>query len=467
MALIFFLLISLSVGALFLWVVQEMIFKGNWSRFIFFLALFLPFYITSLSVIYLATGSTFLVGIFQVLKELVVLLAVLVFIFYQKNLFKYPFRLQSTDWLMIGFLGLATLYLFLPLGQAIFVNKALYFKNMLIPGMVYFLGRNTQFEAIDIKKIFSIIFAIAIGAFLVNLIESFLLGAHLQQFTGYAHFNEAINEIDPSGNFGLTWTFETQAVTKRLASFFSDPLEMASSVLMGFAAGLIWFLTSKREHNWFYLLVMICSLGSLVFSASRAAFGAFFVMIFFVALVFRLYKLIAAGFLALIGFGLYVLVFASDDFYYFVLDTLTFENTSSIGHVVEWVLALDSMVGNPFGIGLAMSGNVGSVTDELRVGGENQFLIYGVQLGWIGMILYILMLASGVILSLRVFYRTEELMTARLAFVGAAVKVGLLLPLFTANAEMYTYVAWITWWIVGYSVFAYSRLQTQSNLSFT
>jgi hypothetical protein len=467
MALIFFLLIALSVGGLFLWVVQEIIFKGNWSRFIFFLAVFLPFYITSLSVIYLATGSPFLVSIFQILKELVVLIAVLVFIFYQKNLFEYPFRLQSTDWLIIGFLGLAALYLFLPLGQASFINKALYFKNMLIPGMVYFLGRNTRFEAVDLKRIFTIIFAIAIGAFLVNLIENFLLDAHLQQFSGYALFNEAINDIDPTGNFGLTWTFETQAVTKRLASFFSDPLEMASSVLMGFAAGLIWFLTSKREHNWLYLLVMFCSLGSLVFSASRAAFIAFFVMIFFVALVFRLYKLIAAGFLALLGFAFYVLVFASDDFYYFVLDTLTFENTSSVGHVVEWVLALDSMVGNPLGIGLAMSGNAGSVTDELRVGGENQFLIYGVQLGWIGMILYILMLTSGVILSLRVFYQTKDLMTARLAFVAAAVKVGLLLPLFTANAEMYTYVSWITWWMIGYSVHAYSRLQSQSNLSLT
>lgn len=58
-------------------------------------------------------------------------------------------------------------------------------------------------------------------------------------------------------------------------------------------------------------------------------------------------------------------------------------------------------------------------------------------------------------------------LTMRLAFVAAAVKVGLLLPLFTANAEMYTYVSWITWWMVGYSVYAYSRLQSQSNLSLT
>lgn len=456
---IFFLLIAIAVSTGFLWTVQEMIFKGKWTYFIYFLAAFLPFYITSLSVVYLATTSTLMVSVFQILKELIVIISLGVFIFYQRKLPEYPFRLHSTDWLMIGFLGLAFLYLVIPIGQASLVSKALYFKSMLIPGFVYFLGRNTEFSDLEIKRLFGIIFMISIGAFLVNLVENYVLNAHLQHYSGYALYNQAINDIDPTGNFGLTWTFETQAVTMRLASFFSDPLEMASSVLMGFAAGLIWFLTSRKEQNWFYILVMAVSLGSLFFSASRAAFGAFFVMIFFVALVFGLYKLIATGFLALMAFGIFVIFFASEDFYFFVLDTLTFENTSSIGHVVEWLLALDSMVANPLGIGLAMSGNLGSVSDDLRVGGENQFLIYGVQLGWMGMILYILTLASGVILSLRVFYQTQDKMVARIAFVAASVKVGLLLPLFTANAEMYTYVAWITWWMIGFSVHNYSRIR--------
>lgn len=465
MVLILFILIVFVIAAGLFWVIQEVAFKGNWKYFIFFLIGFLPFYITTLSLVYLATGSSSLVAVFQIIKEIVVLIALLSFIFFQKRVFEYPFRLQSTDWFMIGFLGLGGLYLFLPLGQASFINKALYFKGMMVPGIVYFLGRNTTFNKDEIRGLFQMIFAIAIGAFLVNLFENYILQAHLQQFTGYALYNHVINDIDPTGNFGLTWTFETQAVTKRLASFFSDPLEMASSVLMGFAAGLIWFLTSKKEYTWLYIVIMVCSLGGLVFSASRAAFGAFFLMIFFLALVFGLYKLIAAGFLSLIAFGVYVVFFASDDFYFFVLDTITFENTSSVGHVVEWLLALDSMVGNPMGIGLAMSGNAGSVSEELRVGGENQFLIYGVQLGWLGMILYILTLASSVILSLRVFYRSDNTMEARIAFVAAAVKVGLLLPLFTANAEMYTYVAWTTWWMAGYSVHAYSRLKTREKLS--
>lgn len=458
MSLIVFSIITLLTLVLLLWVLNGIVMHGKWEYAVFFLLFFLPFYISILSVVYLATGSSLMVNSFQFIKEIVVLSAVFCFVLYNKNIFEYPFRLHRMDYFFLAFLGLAFLYLFLPLGEASTLNKALYFKNMLIPGLVYFLGRNTIFEDREVKLIFKGIFFIAIAAFLVNLFER-AIDTHLQSLTGYALFNEDINDIEPTGNFGLTWTFETQAVTKRLASFFSDPLELASSVLLGFSAGLIWFLTSKRENWLLPTLVMFCSMGSLFFAASRAAFLAFFVMIFFVAIIFKLYRLILSGFILVLLFVIYVLFLASEDFYYFVVDTITFENTSSIGHLVEWLLALDSMIANPAGIGLAMSGNVGSVEDELRVGGENQFLIYGVQLGWLGMGLYILMLGYGIRTALKVFNESDELMTARIAFVAASVKFGLLLPLFTANAEVYTYVSWISWWMVGYSVFAYQRIR--------
>ncbi|MFC5626618.1 O-antigen ligase family protein [Algoriphagus winogradskyi] len=462
MPLIFFILIALAVAAGSLWTLQEMIFKGKWTYFIFFLAAFLPFYITTLSVAFLVTRSPMIVSLFQVSKEIIVLTAGLIFVIYQKKIFSYPLRLQSTDWYLLAFMVLTVVFLVVPIGQASFVNKALYFKSMFIPSLIYLLGRNTQFGDFELKRLFQIIFIIAIGAFLMNLVENYLLNAHLQQFTGYALFNEEINNIEPQGHYNLTWTFETTNAMKRLGSFFSDPLELASSVLMGFSAGLIWFLTSERSHQWKYVLVMLCSIGSLVFASSRASFAAFFLMIFFVALVFKLYKLIGFGFLSLVLFVGYVLFFAPEDFYFYVIDTLTLADTSSIGHVVEWVLALDSMMTNPMGIGLAMSGNFGSVTEELRVGGENQFLIYGVQLGWVGMFLYIATLFSGIWTSIYVFKNSDNLNLARMAFVAGTVKAGLLLPLFTANVEIYTYVSWISWWMVGISVREYSRIQVEN-----
>jgi hypothetical protein len=34
--------------------------------------------------------------------------------------------------------------------------------------------------------------------------------------------------------------------------------------------------------------------------------------------------------------------------------------------------------------------------------------------------------------------------------VAAATKIGLLIPLFTANAELYLFVAFLSWFLIGY-----------------
>ncbi|GHB40241.1 O-antigen ligase family protein [Mongoliitalea lutea] len=458
MSLIVFLLIAVLTVILTTWVMRKIVLEGKYEYAIFFVLYYLPFYVTGLGLVYMPTRSVLIVNVFQYLKELVLFTAVLSFVFYQKSLFQYPFRLHKVDILFLAFIGMGFLYMLLPLGEADPVSKAVYFKNMLMPALVYFLARNTEFDKSDTNDLFRGIFTIAILAFLVNVGEK-LAATHLQSHTGFALYFSEVREMEPSGNYGLAWTFETQSTGRRFASFFADPLELASSVLLGFSAGLIWYLTSKREDWTLYGIVMGASFASLLFSASRAAFASFFVMIFFIAVIFRLYRLILVGAFLFFAFVGFVLFFATEDFYFFVVDTITFENTSSVGHLVEWLLALESMVANPLGVGLAMSGNVGVVDEEFRVGGENQYLIYGVQLGWIGMFLYILILAYGIKTCIQVFRQSDNIMTARIAFVGAAVKVGLLLPLFTANAELYSYVAWMSWWMVGYSVNAFQRIR--------
>jgi hypothetical protein len=439
------------------WTVRNTVLRGKWEYVIYFLLVYFPIYTVYLSVTFASTDSVFLVKSLQFFKDFIVVFAVLMFVLFQKDIFRYPFRLNLVDKLFVSLILLALIFLIAPVGEASLFAKIQYFKGMLIPALVYFLGRNTKFNDQEVGLIFKIIFAITVIGFAVNLVE-LSIDTHLQSFTGYAVFNQVINNVEPTGNFGLSWTFETQAVTKRLASIYSDPLELASSVLMGFAAGLIWYLTTKRENAWPYLFIMLFSMASLVFASSRASFASFFVMLIFIAVTFRLYTLIMVGFSILLSFVVFVVFFASDDFYYFVIDTLTFQNLSSVGHLVEWLVALEGMIQNPLGIGLAMSGNAGSVTDELRVGGENQFLIYGVQLGWIGMLIYISLLAFSVFRSIKVFRNTDNLMTARIAFTGAAAKTGLILPLFTANAEMYLYISWISWWMVGYAMNEYSKI---------
>src|SRR5690606_33686721 len=112
--------------------------KGQWGYVLFFMCLYLPFYIAILSIVYQATGSTWMVAVFQYLKEFVLVLSLASFIFYQRDPFGFALRLNIIDQLFIGFFLLATLYLFLPLGEATFINKLLYLKNTFLMGVFYF-----------------------------------------------------------------------------------------------------------------------------------------------------------------------------------------------------------------------------------------------------------------------------------------------------------------------------------------
>ena len=178
---ILFILALLGYAPLLYYTLKAMVFKGKWEYVVFFLAAYLPFHITFLSIVFQATGSAIPVTFFQLAKDLMVILSVLVFLLYQRKIFEYPFRLHAVDWLVLSFIGLAFLFLLLPLGDTTIINKALYFKNLLIPAMVYFVGRNTVFEDIEVKRLFQVIFVIAVSAFSVNILEG-LINNHLQNY---------------------------------------------------------------------------------------------------------------------------------------------------------------------------------------------------------------------------------------------------------------------------------------------
>jgi hypothetical protein len=456
---IIFIILSAVLVLSVIWVISKSILNGKWEYVIYFLLLYFPIYIVYLSVSYLSTESVFFVKSLQFFKDLIIIVSVILFFIFQKDIFNYPFRFTMVDKLYLIFIFIVIFYLIFPIGEAALVNKIYYSKGIIIPSFLYLLGRNTRLDDQEVGLVFKIIFGVIFIGFFVNILEV-IFDTHLQSVTGYADYNQVFNDVDPSGNFGLSWTFETQAVSKRFASIYSDPLELSSSVLMGFAAGLIFYLTTKRKDSLIYIFIMIFSISSLVLASSRASFASLFIMLFFIALAFRLYTLILIGLTMFISFVIFVLFFASEDFYFFVIDTLTFQNLSSVGHLIEWLAALEGMIANPLGVGLAMSGNSRSVTDILRIGGENQFLIYGVQLGWIGMIIYILLLISSIVYSIKVFKKSKNLMTSRIAFTGATVKIGLIMPLFTANAEMYLFVSWISWWMIGYAMNYYYKAQS-------
>ncbi len=459
----FLAILCVLIYTVFLSVVVRGISRGKFVYLLIYLISFLPIYTVFLSFTYAFIESEILTKLIQYSKEIVVLYALIVWGFGSKQTLRNKsWNFSSLDKLFIAFLSLAVIFMVLPIGEVGFLDKATYFKNILLFCLAYLFGRQFNFQFRQWNVIFKMIFAFTIVAFLLVLVEK-ITSTHFHSYIGYAKYNSDMLNLDPQGSFGLRWTFQAQEQQPRYGSFFSNPLEFSASMLISFALAVIYLVSMKFSPNRLkYLMILGFCGGCILLAYSRATMGAFFITLIFMAFLLRYYKLLAGAGIGLFLLTLYVLFLAPEDTRYFVEDTLLFQNSSSLTHIVEWLEGIESMVQNPEGIGLAMSGNAGGVVDELKVGGENQFLIFGVQLGVIGMALYILMIIYAIRHSWLAFRRASTREKQVVPFVAASVKFGLLLPLFTANAETYLYLSLVSWWMVGQSESIYQELKQKS-----
>ena len=452
MSILIFILIALTLLLGTGYLIFLLIKTGKEWYFLIFFILYLPMYITLQSFVFQQTKSPIGVFIIQYLKEFVLFIALAVFVFYQSDLIRKKFKFNKIDLVFGAFILLAFIFLVLPIGEVAFLAKAAYFKNILLMGLVYFLGRNMTLSNHQTQLTLKLILGIALGAFCINLAE-FASGIHFHTLVNYGNFQNAINDIEPTGNYGLSWTFETQSGVKRFGAFFANPLDLASASLLAFPIAFIFFIkTPHRTNQMLYGGLMMAIVGSLFFAYSRASLAAFIVELIFIAFIFKYYRLLWAGVFFIFSSIIYIMYFASEDLYFFVLDTLTFENASSLGHLIEWFEGLESMIEFPEGIGLAMSGNGNGVDNENSVGGENQFLIFGVQMGVLGLFLYVNLLYLAIKTSIQTYRKALTPNDQIISFVAGTTKFALLLPLFTANAELYLFVSLISWWMVGQSV---------------
>ena len=70
-------------------------------------------------------------------------------------------------------------------------------------------------------------------------------------------------------------------------------------------------------------------------------------------------------------------------------------------------------------------------------------------MGVISVILYLLILIKSIWNSLGLYIKSSNSNIKSIGFIAGLTKFGLLIPLFTANAELYLFVALFSWYLVG------------------
>src|SRR5574343_543867 len=241
----------------------------------------LPIYITALSLLnQLGLGN--LMTLFQGFKELIVIVALGYLIYHQTE------KIQFTliDKLVLFYFTYTSVYLALPLGNYGFVQKLLALKSLSFFPFIYFTGRLMNPKLVNLKTNFSWILIVSIAAGIVLLAEYFS-NTHLQTLTGYAEFYARFFDTEPSGNYGLSWTFETSNGLKRFASFYGGPLELGVNTIFTLAAILALYTKEKFSFQVDRLgtIALLVSGFSIFFAISRASLVSYFLVIYVYAII--------------------------------------------------------------------------------------------------------------------------------------------------------------------------------------
>ena len=169
---------------------------------------------------------------------------------------KKKWKFSSLDKLFLLFVFLISVFCVFPIGEASFISRLLYSKNLFLIAIVYFIGRQNRIQINKFSLVFKIVLIIFLLASIVAITE-FIFGIHLHSLLDYANYNLLVNDILSTGNYQLSWTFERQGVSPRYGSVFADPLEFSTSLLLAFSIGLFYFIDSRSRINKLKFIFMI------------------------------------------------------------------------------------------------------------------------------------------------------------------------------------------------------------------
>ena len=286
-----------------------------------------------------------------------------------------------------------------------------------------------------------------------------MFGRQSRQLNCWGDYNFYFFNTDASGNYGLLWTFETESTAKRFGSIFSNPLEFASAIVLCLAI-ILALISSKNntdittaiqsKASTLEILGLIASFICIVLALSRAAFISYFLVIYIYGWIVSNKKIVHFFHIGAAIIVLYVFYILEGDLYDFILNTITFQNESSLGHVLEWLDGINAMASQPWGLGLGESGRV-SMTNKNNTGGENQFIIIGVQVGVLAMALYIYIYFKLIKTGLQQLKITAG-KEWKIMLAIVLIKIGMFIPMFTSYIDSYIYLSYFSWFLSGYMI---------------
>lgn len=327
-------------------------------------------------------------------------------------------------------------------------------RDMLLPIMLYFVGRSMLLSDTTAQHVFRWVLIAALLLSIIGIIERFFVPLEWHVLLGIPrYYREVQNVFFPDFLLGLPtnyWTSGNSGALRRAVSVYASSQLFALSYLFFLPICLYGVITPKlAEHRLAWVAFLVALVGVLI-TLTRFTIVVVVLLLLLLAVLgnqrSRLLVLILA-LLGVIGFISVLIVF--EDVRWLLINTITFQDHSSSNRLIIWQATLDYIFKQPFGYGLGAAG-----LTAWRYGGgvvaiEGQYSAIGVVLGLVGLLIYIGLLATVSMYLLRAAYRIQAMYQRGLCFALALTVFGIAINSVTTEWHNNIGLTYPTWWLIG------------------
>ena len=370
-------------------------------------------------------------------------------------------RLPPVHWVDLCALTLVTLALCFLAGTSLWVGRErplgmqLYgFRDGVYFLGLYAVGRATA-DVADTDAPLRRLFAVGVVTSLIAIVERLFVTPDMLLLLGVStYFSEFLGLSEYiAAEHGLPAAYFTAfggVTMRRAGSVYMSGQGFAVPFLLIMPAATVTMLSRVRLRALPLLGYGLLWVG-LLLTITRVTIVACLVQLFVLLVLFR--RTMTAS--VLVGLAMAALGAASlavPRLGAFVWQTLTWQTPSSGTHLADYERGITAMLGNPLGYGLGTADQTALRFDFVPLTFDNQYMKYGVELGVLGMLAYVLLLFGAGRAGLRA-YRGGAPDGARLFGVTAlAMVIGASLNDMTATLFNNPMFAYIFAWFIGTAV---------------
>jgi hypothetical protein len=338
----------------------------------------------------------------------------------------------------------------LPVGlQSLGLRDAVFFT------LLYFVGRAAP-EIADDPRYLRALVAVGVVTSVIAIVERLLVTPEMLVLLGAAHYVQellglAVTTVhNPYGLPDSYWTFLGDRMVQRAGSTYLSSQGFAVPFLIILPAATLALFTAEKRRAWAGLGCAVLWAG-LLLTVTRMTTLVCVLQVLLLAALYRRWGAAVGGALVVL-LGVAVAALVVPGFATFIWQTVTWESVSSVSHLEDWTEGMAYLVEHPLGVGLGAGGLTAARFGLPTVAADSQFFKYSVELGLLGLGLFVASLAGFLVAGARAFQSGRTGAVRRHGALVAVATLGIALNGATTILLTNPFLAYAFFWLAGTAV---------------